>query len=157
MGTDFLNSGVRYQKRLFLLIIVFTWVLALSFFVIQYVREKEYKVNLLNEKLQDINHMLISQIDVDSINGNFADMGFRFVQPSDSLRISIVLMDGSVVYDSNNETVKENHRNRPEINNAIKNDTLLNCGCTGASMQNTAFDETLLPTAIKNRPHCCGP
>ena len=121
MGTDFLNSGVRYQKRLFLLIIVFTWVLALSFFVIQYVREKEYKVNLLNEKLQDINHMLISQIDVDSINGNFADMGFRFVQPSDSLRISIVLMDGSVVYDSNNETVKENHRNRPEINNAIKN------------------------------------
>ena len=121
MGTDFLNSGVRYQKRLFLLIIVFTWVLALSVFVIQYVREKEYKVNLLNEKLQDINHMLISQIDVDSINGNFADMGFRFVQPSDSLRISIVLMDGSVVYDSNNETVKENHRNRPEINNAIKN------------------------------------
>ena len=121
MGTDFLNSGVRYQKRLFLLIIVFTWVLALSFFVIQYVREKEYKVNLLNEKLQDINHMLISQIDVDSINGNFADMGFRFVQPSDSLRISIVLMDGSVVYDSNNETVKGNHRNRPEINNAIKN------------------------------------
>ena len=121
MGTDFLNSGVRYQKRLFLLIIVFTWVLALSFFVIQYVREKEYKVNLLNEKLQDINHMLISQIDVDSINGNFADMGFRFVQPSDSLRISIVLMDGSVVYDSNNETVKENNRNRPEINNAIKN------------------------------------
>ena len=121
MGTDFLNSGVRYQKRLFLLIIVFTWVLALAFFVIQYVREKEYKVNLLNEKLQDINHMLISQIDVDSINGNFADMGFRFVQPSDSLRISIVLMDGSVVYDSNNETVKENHRNRPEINNAIKN------------------------------------
>ncbi len=121
MGTDFLNSGVRYQKRLFLLIIVFTWVLALSFFVIQYVREKEYKVNLLNEKLQDINHMLIYQIDVDSINGNFADMGFRFVQPSDSLRISIVLMDGSVVYDSNNETVKENHRNRPEINNAIKN------------------------------------
>ncbi|MGN0231871.1 MAG: histidine kinase dimerization/phospho-acceptor domain-containing protein, partial [Muribaculaceae bacterium] len=65
--------------------------------------------------------MLISQIDVDSINGNFADMGFRFVQPSDSLRISIVLMDGSVVYDSNNETVKENHRNRPEISNAIKN------------------------------------
>ena len=41
--------------------------------------------------------------------------------------------------------------------NAIKNDILLNCGCTGASMQNTAFDETLLPTAIKNRPHCCGP
>ena len=43
------------------------------------------------------------------------------------------------------------------VNNAIKNDILLNCGCTGASMQNTAFDETLLPTAIKNRPHCCGP
>ena len=57
-----LKRMINYQTRIFLVIAVFTWVITFAFFAVQYTREYEYKVDLLNARLQEINSRIISDI-----------------------------------------------------------------------------------------------
>ena len=54
-------SAIRlsFHKRLFLLLMAFSWGITLCFVAFQYVREKEYKTEFLHAQLQQYNlHML---------------------------------------------------------------------------------------------------
>ena len=44
------RNRYNYQTRLFFLIVVFTWILTFAFFMLQFTREKEYKVETLNQQ-----------------------------------------------------------------------------------------------------------
>ena len=61
------KNSFNYQTRLFLLIVVFTWVLTFAFFMLQYTREKEYKADTLNAQLQVYNRELLRAIERDSL------------------------------------------------------------------------------------------
>lgn len=109
------RNSINYQTRLFLLIVVFTWVLTFAFFMLQYTREKEYKADTLNAQLQVYNRELLRAIERDSLQ-NFATVTKDF--RADSMRVTIVDMNGSVLYDSNGDLNYSNHSSRNEISEA---------------------------------------
>lgn len=111
------KNSFNYQTRLFLLIVVFTWVLTFAFFMLQYTREKEYKADTLNAQLQVYNRELLRAIERDSLQ-NFADVTKDF--RADSMRVTIVDMNGSVLYDSNGDLNYSNHSSRHEISDAAE-------------------------------------
>ena len=59
-----MDSVVKYSyhKRLFILLLSFLWVVILSFIGFQYIREKQYKSELLNTQLQMYNRQIIDVI-----------------------------------------------------------------------------------------------
>lgn len=113
------KSNYNYQTRLFLLIVVFTWVLTFAFFVLQYTREREYKVNTLNAQLQACNNSLLRALAADSV----ADYGVvdRFVESGD-MRVTIVDLAGNVLFDTEYDN-QLNHATRMEIREAIDKGT----------------------------------
>ena len=109
---------LSYHKRLFLMLLAFSWSIILCFVGFQYVREKQYKSDFLNAQLQLYNTTLLQTI------GNapsFEEYVNTHALPFDDLRISIISLDGTVIFD-NMLTVDslDNHSQRPEIADALK-------------------------------------
>ena len=113
-----LRNKLSYHHRLFLLLLVFSWVLMACFVTFHYIREKQYKAEKLNSSLQLINKRI-----VDAMTDNISP---ELVIPENSvpykdLRISVIDKDGHLIYDNNLDTLPEtNHLTRPEIKDAIK-------------------------------------
>lgn len=98
-----------------MVIAVFTWVIALAFFAVQYTREKEYKVSLLNTQLQQLNKRVISDMD----KGIVVDNGYVTTLSEDShLRLSVLRSNGDVVFDTRG--ARSSHRDRAEFVQAMK-------------------------------------
>ncbi len=110
-----LKRLISVQARLFLLIVVFTWVLTAVFFALQYNWESDYKIASIDNFLQVQNARILEHVDDEhSIDANFV----KNLDTNDSLRVSIIDFRGNVIYDSNGE-VKTNHANRQEVKDAI--------------------------------------
>lgn len=90
----------------------------------QYQREKEYKIELLNLRLQNHNKQLVGIInnmsDTTLYNNAVSDYLSRLTD--EKPRITIITLQGDVLYDSDSPDLQEvgNHSNRPEILKAIK-------------------------------------
>ena len=109
---------LSYHKRLFLMLLAFFWSIILCFIYFQYTREKQYKSDFLNAQLQLYNTTLLQTI------GNapsFEEYVNTHALPFEDLRISIISLDGTVIYD-NMLTVDSlyNHSQRPEVADALK-------------------------------------
>ncbi len=109
---------LSYHKQLFLQLLTFSWAIVLCFIGYLYIREKEYKSEFLNAQLQLYNHHLLEAIEeglpYDDCIGNHD-------KPFDELRISVITHSGVVVYDNTISLDSlDNHRNRPEIADALK-------------------------------------
>lgn len=109
---------LTYHRRLFLGLVTFLWLMLGCFAAFQYHREKQFKADELNQRLQMINDRIIEGLtDNDSsfepslvIPHNFAD-----------LRISIIDADGKIVYDNSLDSLPgTNHLDREEISEAMK-------------------------------------
>ena len=65
-----LKRTINYQTRIFLLVCVFSWIITFAFLVLQITREREYKVGMLNARLQEMNRLVIRDyengVDIDS-------------------------------------------------------------------------------------------
>ena len=85
--------------------------------MLQYTREKEYKADTLNAQLQVYNRELLRAIERDSLQ-NFATVTKDF--RADSMRVTIVDMNGHVLYDSNGDLNYSNHSSRHEISDAAE-------------------------------------
>ena len=110
--------NLSYHKRLFLMLLTFSWSIILCFVGFQYIREKQYKTEFLNAQLQIYNNTLLQTIESAS---SFEDYINTHTLPFEDLRISIISLDGTVIYD-NMLTVDslDNHSLRPEIADALK-------------------------------------
>lgn len=104
-----------YQSRLFWLISCFTWILTFAFFVLQYTREKVFKVENLNSQLQVLNTEILNNIEKTNIVDDFK------VINGDTVRISVIDFLGNIIYDSANDAEMKNHNNRKEFVDAMKN------------------------------------
>ena len=109
---------LSYHKRLLLMLLTFSWSIILCFVGFQYIREKQYKSEFLNAQLQLYNNTLLQTIENAS---SFEDYINSHTLPFEDLRISIISLDGTVIYD-NMLTVDslDNHSMRPEIADALK-------------------------------------
>ena len=122
---------LTYHKRLFLILLIFTWTMMLSFIGFQYYREKQYRSEVLNAQLQVYNRQLIGTIEN---NLSYEDYIASHENPFDELRISIINLSGEVIYDNTlPHSILDNHSERPEIAQAMKDGSAYRIGRFSAS------------------------
>ena len=109
---------VSYHRRVFIFFLAFLWAIVICFIGFQYMREKQYKSDFLSAQLQLYNRNLLYQVDEGLQLQQYID---SHEKPFEELRITIVSLNGAVVYDNKISLDSlNNHRYRPEIEEAIK-------------------------------------
>ncbi len=99
--------------------LAFSWFIVLSFIGFQYHHEKQYKSKFLSAQLQLHNRHLL---DIVEEGLPYEDYIATHKQPFDDLRISIITLHGAVVFDNIIPVDSlDNHRERPEIIDAMRN------------------------------------
>lgn len=99
----------------------------------QYQREKEYKIGLMHQKLQDYNFQIIEELKKDpQISEEKPNPGlekflthFTPARLLPQLRITLINRHGKVIYDNQRKTYSEfeDHRERPEVKKALQKGT----------------------------------
>lgn len=108
---------ISFHKRLFLMLLTFSWAIVICFIGFQYLREKEYKSEFLNAQLQQYNRYLLDTVEEGL---PYEDYIATHDKPFEELRISIITLSGAVVYDNILSLDSlGNHRLRPEVANAL--------------------------------------
>ncbi len=108
---------ISFHKRLFLLLLAFSWAMVLCFIGYQYLREKEYKSQFLNAQLQQYNRHLLDTVEEGL---PYEDYIATHNKPFDELRISIITLTGAVIYDNIIPLDSlDNHRGRSEVADAL--------------------------------------
>ena len=112
---------LSFSRKLFLSVISLFLVFAICFIAYQYQREREYKIELLNTKLQDYNSRLYEQLENQPLDSEIIN-GYINNHILEDLRVTLIDAQGNVVYDSypSHNNQMENHLNRPEVQKAIK-------------------------------------
>lgn len=115
---------LSFSRKLFLSVISLFLAFAGCFMAYQYQREKEYKVELLDTKLQDYNDRLQQELRTvpDTLWTPVLDE-YIATYVSKDLRVTIVDLRGNVLYDSYGQHSGEtfgNHIDRLEIQRALK-------------------------------------
>ena len=90
---------LSFSRKLFLSVISLFLVFAVCFIAYQYQREREYKVELLNTKLQDYNSRLYEQLSRQSPDSSIIT-GYINNHILEDLRVTLIDIDGNVLYDS---------------------------------------------------------
>lgn len=104
---------LTYHKRLFLGLLFYSWLLVGSLAMFQYQREKKFKAEELNSRLQVVNDLILSRL---------VSTGRLTVPPVDihGLRISVIDKQGKVIYDNSLDALPgTSHLNREEIAEAL--------------------------------------
>ena len=122
---------LSYHKRLFLVIIVFLWSVVLCFIGFQYMREQQYKSDFLSAQLQLYNRHLLEIVEEGQ---PYEEYIMTHNKPFDELRVTIITLSGAVIYDNVLLIDSlDNHRERPEIVQALKNGSGYHIGRQSAS------------------------
>ena len=111
------ETKISFHKRLFLMLLAFSWAIVLCFIGFQYLREKEYKSQFLNAQLQQYNRHLLDTVEEGL---PYEDNIATHDKPFEELRISIITLSGAVVYDNTISLDSlDNHLGRPEVATAL--------------------------------------
>lgn len=108
--------------RIYLSVLCVFLVFAVAFIVFQQTREKQFKTDMLNLRLQDYNQRMD---DVLHAYGRYDEKAYdHFVDENHmkGLRVTIITHDGDVVYDNRSKAYIKmgNHANRPEVKSALQ-------------------------------------
>ena len=110
---------LSFHRRLFVMLIAFSWSIILCFIGFQYLREKQYKSDYLSLQLQLYNRHLLEAVEED--REPYETYIATHQKPFDDLRISIIALSGKVVYDNMLPVDSlDNHRMRPEVAAALR-------------------------------------
>ena len=121
-----LKSKHSYQTQSFLWLLGFSWLLIVCF---EYHREKELRTELLDSQLQIINAQLEEALSNARTPHDFFDAHSDFFE---GLRITLIDLDGTVVYDSEEPPAEmSNHLDRPEVAAAAAGRAALQARRTG--------------------------
>lgn len=103
------SKRLNYPRRLFLWLLGYSLLLVSCFVAFQYHREKEFKQEALNARLQGINAEILSEM----LHGDSIP---ESVEKFPNLRVSIISSTGKVIYDNSlDPSIAVNHQNRKEI------------------------------------------
>ncbi len=114
---------LSFSRKLFLSVIILFLAFAACFIAYQYQREKSYKIELLDTKLQNYNDWMHQELQElpDSLWSDFS--GRHMLQnASPNLRVTVIDLQGKVLFDSSTGDKRElgNHLQRPEVQMALK-------------------------------------
>lgn len=105
---------LTYHRRLFLGLAVYSWLLVGCFALFQYHREKLFKAEELNSRLQMLNELIIANLD---------STGEVRLPPCNiaGLRVSVIDGNGKVIFDNSLDTLPgASHKDRKEVMEAMK-------------------------------------
>lgn len=110
----------KFRNNLLLFYSAIFFVVAILIITYQYNREKEYRIETLNDELYNTTKIVDNFVNINSIyrSGNYHQVdSLRKLLPQQNLRISIIDTAGKILFDSSvNEYERmENHKARPEI------------------------------------------
>ena len=110
-------------NRLFISVLSVFLVFAATFIIFQHNRESEFKVNLLDARLQDYNGMMIESLP--QLHQQTERAIDEYVQKHrlEGLRVTVINRQGSVVYDNMYKDYARtgNHLDRKEVKQAREN------------------------------------
>ena len=108
-------------KRMYLSILTLFGIFAVFFIVFQQYREKEYKIETLNQRLQGFNIYMEEALGVDGHNNGKTMDEYVRKHGMPNLRVTVVDTLGRVLYDNLRKDYNNisNHRERKEIREAI--------------------------------------
>lgn len=109
------RKGSSYQTRLFWLITCFTWILTFAFFVLQYTREKEFKIETQHARLQMLNNEILNQLQ--SVDREMWET--QRTTSGDSVRITLIDFSGNILFDTDTDATMKNHSDRKEFTDAM--------------------------------------
>ena len=112
-------------QKLFVGVIAVFLVFASTFIVYQQAREKQFKINALNIRLQDFNDRMADEIHdgIIATEREYSDYVRRHHAPG--LRVTLIRPSGVVIYDnwSKRKAHIGNHASRPEVKQALEHGT----------------------------------
>lgn len=112
---------LTYHKRLFIGLLVYSWLLVGCFAGFQYYREKKFKAVELNAQLQLINDRILYEFDKNPGNFNLSALS---PNPFEELRVSVMTRDGKIIYDNSLDSLPAtSHLGREEIAGALSSGT----------------------------------
>lgn len=116
---DSLNK-LTYPKRLFLWLLGYSMLLVGCFVLFQYQREKEFKAEEMNTRLQVINTYILTELH----DGHpITEIRLNDFHPFEDIRVSVIAANGNIIYDNSLDSLPEtNHLSRTEIQQALKYD-----------------------------------
>ena len=122
---------LSYHRRLFLVLLAFSWLMTCLVAVFQYVREREYKSDFISAQLQLYNRYLLDTVEQGEDYQRYIATHSR---PFEDLRVSVITLAGTVVYDNELDSDSlDNHRGRPEVAEALKKGAGYHIGRRSAS------------------------
>lgn len=116
-----------YQQRIFIYFFTAFTLFTLAILTFQYSREKEYRTDQLETKLDNVAQMIHNYIDHNQLveNGDFGLMdSIIYMVPNPEIRVTVIDMKGVVLFDSFVDKFEnmENHLQRPEVQKALYNE-----------------------------------
>lgn len=110
----------RFSNRLFYYYFGIFLLFTFAILAFQYNREKKFRIDMLDSSLNDMACIVDKYIKSNNLpdnNGYSKIDSLEAILPADNLRITLVAVDGKVIYDSSirNWDKLENHLHRPEI------------------------------------------
>lgn len=109
-------SKLSYHRRLFLWLLTYSWLMVLCFAAFQYHRERRFKAEELNCRLQAVNESLLAAAD-----GSDTTIRLDGMSRIKGLRISVIDLQGRVLYDNSLDSLPaKSHLEREEIAEAVK-------------------------------------
>lgn len=114
-------TPIPFSKKIFLEVLALFLLFAGCIVAYQYNREKTYKINLLQTRLQSFNLHLSEMITArGTVDLKQADRYLK-THPLPDLRVTIIDENGIVLYDNQTDAKKmKNHQNRKEVQLALK-------------------------------------
>ena len=134
-----MNNG-NFQRNLFLSVGGIFLLYALCFSIYQYRREKEYKIDIMQSRLQMYNYEMMQTLG-DSLTSYNAFSRYVSTHNVEGLRVTIISSDGTVLMDSKEKDVSRmgNHALRHEIQQALQTGSGYDIKRTSASTHQTYF------------------
>ena len=134
------------------MLLAFSWTIILCSIGFQFLREKRYKSELLSAQLQLYNRQLLETIE-DGLP--YEEFLIMYKKPYEDLRVSVITLAGAVIYDNMIHIDSlDNHRQRHEVAEALKNGSGYHIGRQSASDGREYFysatrgDRVVVRTAI---------
>lgn len=117
---DSLNR-LTYPQRLFLWLLGYSAFLVGCFVIFQYQREKEFKADELNTRLQLINTYILTEL---NDGHDISEIKLTDFHPFEDIRVSLIDYDGHIIYDNSIDSLPDiSHIGREEIKQALKHNT----------------------------------
>jgi hypothetical protein len=144
-------------KKLFYSVLAIFLAFAAAFIAFQQVREKQYKIAYLNQRLQDYNGRMNEALKYIGNHSEKSVSDYVHTHPIKDLRVTLITDKGKVIFDNVNKNYRKmgNHSNRAEVRQALAKGASTTVERKSKTLQHDYFySATYSPQGTSDHPQC---